>query len=787
MICWPLFKKMIPLQKKIITTITVFTMLVFTAKAAVPISGRIVEEATNNPLAYTNIVLLSLPDTSFVAGTVSGEDGIFRFDNVNSGNYVLKISYIGFENQLVSMNVLTTPVDLGDIQLKESNLLNEVVVTSKTPPFQRGNNGGIIANVSTTLLSTVGTANDVLQRIPGVAVDNGNLTVFGKGAPIVYLNNRKVHDNQELERLESSEISTIELITNPGAKYDAEGRAVLLIKTKTKVNGFSAQLTERLRQGNYLGDNENTSLSYTKDKLNLFATYYHNYNKRKTTEDHYFTLKNADGVWLHNTFLPYHYSNESQQFSTGFDFSVSDKHAIGGQYQFYTSDYKDNTPIHTTTHLNDTPYETSQSQSNKIGNDYQHLVNAFYTGDFNEYFSLRFDFDYLKNHDDKAQHSDETINAVETNTVDIFNQTDYDLYAGKLTNSYKSDMGLFEFGGEYNHIAGKGFVRSNGYTNNSEFTNMEQKAAGFVNYSHKLLAIDVEAGLRYEFTSEQFTEGSNKTPIIDRTYSDLYPNISLSTNIKNVDLDLEFNKRTQRPSFNQLNGNVIYVNRFVFQKGNPFLNKSNIYDVNLQASLKPFYFNLGYYYAKNPVLAFFTEQENNANALLSTYANFPKMQALNATLNFNHKIAFWQPNYTTGIERPFFSAMYDGQEIVYNKVDYFFRAYNDFTLPLGFVLSCNFRYQSEQQQAFFESKGYQQFDAGLQKSFFDNTFRLNLMVYDIFDSVNETIHIQLNNLNWTANKKYETRYATLSITYLFNNYKKKYRGGSAAGDDINRF
>jgi hypothetical protein len=129
-------------------------------------------------------------------------------------------------------------------------------------------------------------------------------------------------------------------------------------------------------------------------------------------------------------------------------------------------------------------------------------------------------------------------------------------------------------------------------------------------------------------------------------YSDFYPNISFSTTIKKVDLSLAFNKRTSRPNFSQLNGNVIYVNRFLFQKGNPYLNKHNIYDVNLQAILKPFYLNIGYAYTENPVSLFFEEQANNA--LLLTYANFPKMQDLNATLNFNHQIAFWQPNYTIG-------------------------------------------------------------------------------------------------------------------------------------------
>ncbi|MDR1356895.1 MAG: outer membrane beta-barrel protein, partial [Tannerellaceae bacterium] len=770
-------------MKNIFTLPLAFILFAFTAKAAVPVSGKIIDAASGNPLEYANVVLLSLPDSAFVEGTVSDESGSFRLEGAVSGKYLLKVSYIGFENEFIPVDVSSTAVYLGDIRLSESNVLQEVVVTSRVPPFQPGVSGGIVANVSTTLLSSVGTATDVLQRMPGILAEGDKITVFGKGSPIVYINNRKVNDMQELERLESSEISTVELISNPGAKYDAEGRAVLLIKTKTRINGFSAQATERLRQGNHLSDNENVSISYTKDKLNLFASYYHNYTKRDYAENHYFTLENAGEEWRYDAMMPAYWSSTySNEASAGVDYSLNDRHTVGGQYRFYDSKNKIIMPINTDTYLNGAPHETSTAQSLTTGNYHQHLVNAFYNGDISESFSTRFDFDYLKNYDDRTQRSDETINSTETNTVDIYNKTDYSLYAGKLTNSYKSSFGLIEFGAEYNSISGDGLVQSNVNAGDSEFTNTEQKAAGFVSYSHKLSSINLSAGLRYEYTSERYTQGEDAQPVIDRSYSDFYPNISFSTNLENVDLSLAFNKRTSRPSFTQLNGNVVYVNRFVFQKGNPFLSKSNIYDVNLQAMLRPFSLSAGYAYTENPVLLFFEEEGNNS--ILLTYANFPKMQDFNATLNFNHKIAFWQPNYTIGVAKPFFSATYNGKEIEYNRANYFVNAFNDFTLPAGFVLSCNFRYQSDQMDGYLDSKGYRRLDAGLRKSFLDNTLRLNLMVYDIFDWVSEENHMQLNNLRWNADKKNETRYVTLSVTYMFNNYNRKYRGGSAAADDI---
>jgi hypothetical protein len=604
----------------------------------------------------------------------------------------------------------------------------------------------------------------------------------------VYINNRKVHDMSEMERLESSEISTVELITNPGAKYDAEGHAVLLIKTKTKINGFSTQATERLRHGKYWGDNENISLSYTHERLNVFATLVHNYEKQSSSEDHNLTLKNEDDVWRHKTFLPDNIdSDDREQISAGIDYSLSDKHTFGGQYQYYTLNQKRNFQNRTTTHLNNMPFEISDAHTAAKDNNYQHLVNTFYNGDFSKRFSLHFDFDYLKNHGYSEQTSAETINASDTQQVDIFNQTDYDLWAGKLTNSWASGVGIIEFGGEYNYIAGNGYVHSSGYTDNSEFSNTEQKAAAFISYEQKISALNLAVGLRYEYTQEQFTEGADNKPFIERSYSDWYPNISLSTAVKGVDLNLSFNKRTKRPSFSQLNGNVVYVNRFMFQKGNPYLNKANFYDISFQTIRKPIYLQISYEYQETPIVNAFRMQNNDKSTVLSTYDNFPKYSQLSAILNFNHKITFWQPNYTIGYIMPYFKAIYDSKEVAFNRPYGLFTAYNDFTLPFGFVLSCNFRYRTDAMQYYMESKNTQKVDLGLRKSLLNNSLRLNITVYDIFDWTREQATIKYDYVTWKIDRKYETRYATLSVSYLFNNYKKKYRGGSAAGDDINRF
>ena len=774
------------MQMKVFFTILVISILAFTSKAAVPVSGRIIEKSTGSPLEYANILLFSLPDSTFITGATSGEDGHFQFDNVNSGEYLLKILYVGLEPQLIPVQVITEPVVLEDILLKESNVLKEVVITPKQIPFRMGNNGGIVANVATTLLSTVGTANDVLQRMPGVTLLNDQITVFGKGTPIVYINNRRIYDNQELDRLESSEISTVELITNPGAKYDAEGRAVLLIKTKQKADGFALSLTERLSYASHWGDYENVNLSYTKNNLNLFTSYSHSYQKRKVDEKDKTTLFSSDSVWLHDSYLPYTALSAIHRLSTGFDWSVSDKHSVGGQYQYIYRDIKTNILSNTFTYLNNRLYDELISKMDMKTTPGQHLVNTFYKGEISKNYSLEIDYDYLKNHDYSYQQTFETSN-MEDRTVNTYNQSDYNLYAGKLINSYNTSVGLFEFGGEYNHIIGNGFLTNpEGYTKNNIFTTTENKAAGFIDYSHTFNDFKLILGLRYEFAKSKATADSSRNVITDKKYNDFYPNFSLSKSINDWQLMLAFNSRAKRPNFSNLSGNVVYVNRYLFQKGNPYLKKTDIYDVNLQIIYKMFHLNTGFTYEKNPIMYDFTEDEN-PGATLATSVNFPKYKEIYATLSINHTLGFWLPNYTISVRKPYFSAFYKGSEKNYNTPDFSLMAYNDFKLPYSFIFSLNFNYSTNSFYYLSELRQNKYMNVGLRKSILDKRLTFNLEFRDMFDWLDTNFLVEANNVSFDQQIKRETRYGMLTITYQFNNYKKKYRGGSAAQDDINRF
>lgn len=747
------------------------------------LSGKVIDELTGESIEYTNVFLLSAIDSSFVMGTITDEQGYFRLDNVAEDEHILKVSFVGYDTYF---DKITTVDNLGEIHMKSSSkMLNEIVITAKEVPFKTGNNGSIITNVSTTLLNSVGTASDVIQRIPGVAVNDGNISVFGKGSPIVYINSRRLNNNEELEKLESSEISTIELITNPGSRYDASGRAVLIIKTKTKQSGFSTQLTKRLTQGTYLGNNANVDLSYSTRKLNLFALYYYMYGKTKTDENQDIGIA-SDDIWQHSIASPYSLTNKTQQVSFGLDWVVDDLHTIGGQYQYNFQTSKNKSDMYGTSYKNNIFFDEFTSYSFIKEKPYRHLVNLFYKGTYNNHFSSQIDFNYLKNHGHRDQEIEET-SSLENRLVNTFSQSDYELYAAELVNSYKSGTGLIDFGGEFNTINGSGFLlNKGGYTKNNVYTTAERKAAGFINYSNSIGDLKYSLGLRYEYTHEKATEDSLKVVNTNRVSHTLYPNLSLSKKFKEVQLSFNLSKRVRRPSFTHLSGNTVYVNRFILQTGNPYLKEVKIYDLNLQTSYKMIYLNIGYTYEKDP-FTFYNQQKDNTESILLTMSNYPKYQEINATLNFSHTIAFWQSNSTIKGRKPFFSVDFLGKKEDNNKADLSFRTYNDLVLPNGFTLSINFSYQSNYSYYLTNMKHYERIDLGLRKSLFNNSLKLNIEVRDIFDWVKERNIMKVNNISFDQNKKRETRYGMLTITYLFNNYKNKYRKASAAKDEINRF
>ena len=232
------------------------------------VSGRLVDEESR-PMAFANVVILSPEDSSYVAGTVSREDGTFSLNNSSGQERLLRVSSVGY----VTIYKRCSGGDIGVIGMRtDENVLGEVVVRSQLPVTRLGDEG-LITNVEGSVLSRMGTANDVLARIPGLQRKKDGFEVFGKGTPLIYINGRKLRDKEELAQLSSEDIKSVEVIHNPGARYDASVGAVVRIRTvKRQGDGFGFRLSGDYNQSENTDLNGQVDVNYRHGGLDVLSS-----------------------------------------------------------------------------------------------------------------------------------------------------------------------------------------------------------------------------------------------------------------------------------------------------------------------------------------------------------------------------------------------------------------------------------------------------------------------------------------------------------------------------------
>ena len=210
--------------RKVIATFLVLSMCI-SSIAQSSIWGRIIDEQSQ-PMAFANVVLINRTDSVFVSGAVTKDDGTFTIET-DKQDGLLKVSSVGYVKRYIDAR----QGNVGDIQMQpDTQMLGEVTVKGSRPQFKMSDDGMTI-NIQNSLLRQAGTADDVLSQLPRVSGSNGSFTVFGKGSPVIYINNRKITNSSELSQLKSSDIKEVELITIPGAQYGGAVQSVIRIKT----------------------------------------------------------------------------------------------------------------------------------------------------------------------------------------------------------------------------------------------------------------------------------------------------------------------------------------------------------------------------------------------------------------------------------------------------------------------------------------------------------------------------------------------------------------------------
>ncbi len=344
--------------------------------SAQTVSGKLIDE-NRNPLPYANVVLLSLPDSVFVNGTISGEDGSFTLE-ATSENQIVKISSIGYK----TVYKPTTPAQIGIVQLvSDAQMLGEVVVKGNIP-VTRIKNDALETKVQGTVLSKAGTAEDVLAHIPGLQKKTDGFEVLGKGSPLIYINGRKLRDIAELDQLTSEQIKSVEVVRNPGARYDATVGAVVRIRTiKRQGDGFGVSLRSSYNQSQNSDFIEQADVNYRHNGLDVFGMVRFD----KTTSLQNDILKQTaftDTIWTQKNYQHSNTNSRNIDGRIGFNYDFNEHHSIGVHYNLSKNLHTDMlTAFDSEIQADGLPYDILHSSTvANAKSQPEHQLNIYYAG-----------------------------------------------------------------------------------------------------------------------------------------------------------------------------------------------------------------------------------------------------------------------------------------------------------------------------------------------------------------------------------------------------------------------
>ena len=757
--------------------------LVAITSTAQSISGCVIDEQAQ-PMPFANVVLVNRADSAFIAGTVTKDDGTFSIStDIQDG--LLKVTSVGYTTKYLDART----GNVGDIQMQpDTKELGEVVVKGERPQYKM-TTGGMTVDIQNSLLKDVGTADDVLSMLPQVQGGDGNFTVFAKGTPEIYINNKKVQNARELKQLKSTDIKSVDVITSPGAKYNAEVGAVIRIKTKKRQgDGISMEAYSQVQYNEKWTTYDDATVKYRTGGLEVFGNMM--INNDNHSEDNTITTDiRANGNHVNiiqvcpNNFW---YTMLGGQIGASYDFN--DENSIGFSYTLSGSLYEGGTvqARQTITRNNALEGIVDQFIEMNINDRPQHEANIYYVGKVGK-LGIDFNGSWIWKKTVRDQASFEHSLQLADRTVTTYNENRNHMLAGKLVLTYPIWKGELSAGTEMSRSNSHGIysnVEQVMAPSNDEIK--ESNVAGFAEYKLKLGDWSLNGGLRYEtVTSDYYYFGQYQTEP-SRKYHDLFPNISVGWQKNKWGIQLGYNKRISRPNYQALNSNVQYDNRYEYEGGNPLLRPTIKQNLDLNVTYSWLNFTAGYSYNKDLRLNFGSLYQEGTEITIWTNRNFDKFESFNTSLTASPKFGFYNPTLTLSYWQQNFDTQAYGLATKRNKPEWQINFRNWFTINKTTKAMLYLHYSTSHDYGFNHYAHEFNINARVQKTFLDGNLTVALFANDIFRNLRERWTGYYPVSTMAKDAYVYTQSVGVSLTYNFNATQSKYKGSGAGTSEKNR-
>ncbi len=761
------------------------------------VSGEVTDSVSNAPIEYANIVVLALKDTSLITGTVTDSEGKFTIRKIPFGNYFLDVRFIGFRDQrhVITLNPQKRELDIGKVRLSPGavNLQDIVVEGVRNPVTFQIDKKVIDVGQMETAIS--GNAAEVLENVPSVTVDiEGNVSLRGSTNFTVLIDGKpSVMDAQDiLQQIPATSIQSIEIITNPSAKYDPEGTAgiINIIMKKRQNLGLSGVINANAGfHDKYGGDflfeyktslvNYNFGLDYnrrifpgTRKKENI-------YKRPENT-----TYLNYDGTM--------EWGRTSYGLRGGLDFNLSDSDILGFGGRYRNGEHQRTSSLTYTQWSDYFPREEY----------YLNLIDSKRQG---EYFALNSNYQHKfekEGHQVAAEffysHHNSNENSVTTRLSsgkqtdgtkttesgpenEYRGKLDYVLPFGEKSKFEAGYQGESELSTEKNGLyvfdsTSSSFIFQPLFSNSNEYNRAEQ--AFYSIYSDEYGNLGVQGGIRAEYTYQTTTiREKNESFGIDRW--DFFPTLHSSYKFGNgSQLMASYTRRIDRPRGWFLEPFITWVDANNVRKGNPGLEPEFIdsYDAGLQTYLGKINFSTEFYYriTQNKIEHIASAYPDAENVTLTTFENIGKDYALGTEFMIVYDpFEFWDMNlmgnlYDYRVKGTLYEESFNRKSFNWNL-----RMNNVFKISGSTSVQINGRYNSPSVSSQGREEGFLSADLAVKQDFLDKNLSLTLQIRDLFGTAKHEFTSSTPDLYSYQYFNRESPIIMLNVKFNFNNYKQR--------------
>jgi iron complex outermembrane recepter protein len=781
------------------------------------ISGQITDDK-NKIVEFASVTLLKAKDSTLVKGALSDANGSFEFEKIPFGNYLVNISQMGYKKFYTpkfSIDADNPNVKLSNLILSEdSKQLSEIQVVAKKPFIEQQLDKTVV-NVENSIVSAGSTALEVLEKSPGITVDkDGNISLKGKQNVMVMMDGKPTYMSASdlanlLRNMQSSSLDKIEIMTNPPAKYDAAGNAgVINIKTKKNQNmGLNGSATAGLGYGFFRSlpkQNGSLNLNYRQGKLNVFGNFSGNNRKsfqindikRKFVENGK-TLSGFDQIADSDK------QNNSFSYKVGADYFIDSKNTIGVLINGMNGNFKellDNQAIiNNTLGMMDSTSITKGNIRNSWGNysaniNFKHVIDstgkewtidadyARYDSNNNmEYRTSKFDLANILRqvrNEDGMTVSKIDIYAIKADLTFPINKTSK--FEAGVKSSYVNSNNDMRF----DFLTGDLQTRTIDPTRSRDFIYRENINAGYLNYSTAIKKLSIQLGLRVENTIGRGTLQGKE--LLDRNYTNAFPSVFLRQKLSEKhQLGMSYSRRIDRPSYEDLNPFLYFLDPYTFEQGNELLLPQFTDALELSHTFMDAITTTINYSRTNGVMTQILQQNNALKLTYVTKYNIGYVDNLGISFSVPVPITKWwfsntyfnlyNNHYVGDIPKTTIDVN-GNSNTIYQPLDarattYQLNMTHQFTLPKKFSLELSGYYQSPFIEGQLVGKPMGQVSFGVQKKLLKDKATIKFNVNDIFWTNQFRGSFMFNDIDVRIANQWESRTARMTFTYRFGNNK----------------